>query len=280
MIRMADLDKLATRRYHDRDIWKATDVVVDEYFLTGRLSTPNVSGIDLASHTEDAYFFALLDQAGLKSYVDTGLVCSHYDKRTRTFYLPPNDSGIAIKPDAWNREPRVVNLGAGHDTNPYEVNVDLRDDPNIQYKCDIRNLPNDWENQFDMAKAHHVLEHFDFRDVPAVLKEWVRILKPGGVLRIAVPDREAIAKAITEGRMDPESQGNICVDEGPPGPFSTGSPDRTSSPAKPKMASRRPVPIRSSRLIVPSMTLNGIFRPPSACRVQGGKTRTVAAGTP
>ncbi len=216
MIRVADLEKLTPRRYHDRDIWRATDAIVEEYFLTGRLATPNVSGIDISSHTEDAYFFALLDQANLSAYVDTGLVCSHYDKRTRTFYLPPNDAGIAIKPDAWNHSPRVVNLGAGHDTSPYEVNVDLRDDPNIQYKCDIRSLPNDWENQFDIAKAHHVLEHFDFRDVPVVLREWVRILKPGGKLRLAVPDMEAVARAIMEGRMDTEIQGNIYGDQGHP----------------------------------------------------------------
>lgn len=36
--------------------------------------------------------------------------------------------------------------------------------------------------------ASHVLEHFSMRDTADVLKEWVRVLKPGGLLRIAVPN--------------------------------------------------------------------------------------------
>jgi predicted SAM-dependent methyltransferase len=40
--------------------------------------------------------------------------------------------------------------------------------------------------------ASHVLEHFSHREISNVLKEWVRVLKPGGVLRIAVPDFDKI----------------------------------------------------------------------------------------
>ncbi len=37
-------------------------------------------------------------------------------------------------------------------------------------------------------RASHVLEHLSFREVPRALEEWRRVLKPGGRLRIAVPD--------------------------------------------------------------------------------------------
>ena len=37
-------------------------------------------------------------------------------------------------------------------------------------------------------RASHILEHFSFGDVPKVLAEWVRVLEPGGRIRIAVPD--------------------------------------------------------------------------------------------
>lgn len=36
--------------------------------------------------------------------------------------------------------------------------------------------------------ASHILEHFSQHKTPDVLKDWVRALKPGGVLKIAVPD--------------------------------------------------------------------------------------------
>jgi predicted SAM-dependent methyltransferase len=51
------------------------------------------------------------------------------------------------------------------------------------------------------VRASHILEHFSRSDVPSVLKEWVRVLQPGGVIKIAVPDFDWIAKKHIE---DPE----------------------------------------------------------------------------
>lgn len=51
--------------------------------------------------------------------------------------------------------------------------------------------------------ASHVLEHFSHRQVSAVLADWVRVLKPGGVLRLAVPDFEIVARAYLEGQKIP-----------------------------------------------------------------------------
>ena len=45
----------------------------------------------------------------------------------------------------------------------------------------------------DEIRASHVLEHFSHRDTLNVLKEWVRVLKPGGLLKIAVPNFEYAA---------------------------------------------------------------------------------------
>jgi len=42
--------------------------------------------------------------------------------------------------------------------------------------------------------ASHVLEHFPHVTTVAVLKEWARALKPGGWIKVAVPDFEYIAK--------------------------------------------------------------------------------------
>ena len=41
--------------------------------------------------------------------------------------------------------------------------------------------------------ASHVLEHYSHRDVSAVVNHWVKKLKPGGRLRIAVPDFQVVA---------------------------------------------------------------------------------------
>ncbi len=51
----------------------------------------------------------------------------------------------------------------------------------------------------DEIRASHVLEHFSHRETGAVLADWVRALKPGGVLKIAVPDFEKIAEQYLAG---------------------------------------------------------------------------------
>ena len=48
----------------------------------------------------------------------------------------------------------------------------------------------------DEIRASHVLEHFSHRDTAAVLADWIRVLKPGGVLKIAVPDFEKIIAGV------------------------------------------------------------------------------------
>lgn len=49
-------------------------------------------------------------------------------------------------------------------------------------------------NMFDLVYASHVLEHFKKKDVLKVLKDWVRVLIPGGTLRISVPCFENLTK--------------------------------------------------------------------------------------
>ena len=51
---------------------------------------------------------------------------------------------------------------------------------------------------FDGLYASHILEHVPWYIVDRVLKEWVRVLKPGGFLEIWVPDALKIAKAFCE----------------------------------------------------------------------------------
>lgn len=46
----------------------------------------------------------------------------------------------------------------------------------------------------DEILASHVLEHFPYEQVQDVVNEWARVLKPGGLLKIAVPDLAWILK--------------------------------------------------------------------------------------
>ena len=52
--------------------------------------------------------------------------------------------------------------------------------------ADLRKLPFD-DDYADEAMAIHVIEHFYAWEALDVMKEWVRVLKPGGVLAIECP---------------------------------------------------------------------------------------------
>ncbi|MEQ8929966.1 MAG: methyltransferase domain-containing protein, partial [Silicimonas sp.] len=49
--------------------------------------------------------------------------------------------------------------------------------------------------------ACHVLEHFGRRTYKDALKEWYRVLTPGGILRLAVPDANAAIRLYLSGSL-------------------------------------------------------------------------------
>jgi len=48
---------------------------------------------------------------------------------------------------------------------------------------------------FDLVYSSHVIEHIEWDRVSATIKEWARILKPGGWLEVHTVDAERILKA-------------------------------------------------------------------------------------
>lgn len=52
-------------------------------------------------------------------------------------------------------------------------------------------------------RASHVLEHFPHGQLADVVKDWVRALKKGGTLKIAVPDFRKIAEGYVQGQQAP-----------------------------------------------------------------------------
>jgi len=87
----------------------------------------------------------------------------------------------------------MLNVGCGQRFHADWVNVDLVPADSSVRACDIsKGLPFD-DGQFDAVYHSHVLEHLDPAAGRALLAECLRVLKPGGVVRIVVPDLEQIA---------------------------------------------------------------------------------------
>jgi predicted SAM-dependent methyltransferase len=92
-----------------------------------------------------------------------------------------------------------LNLGSGLTPIPGFVNVDaLEDAPGVDVVADIsQRLPFD-DGSAELVYASHLLEHFPTEEVPPLLAEWRRVLRPGGLLLVAVPDREVVASMMVE----------------------------------------------------------------------------------
>lgn len=89
---------------------------------------------------------------------------------------------------------KLLNLGCGHRYHPAWVNVDFRVTGPGVIAHDL-NYPVPFaDNSFDVVYHSHLLEHFPKRYAPLFLQECFRVLKPGGIIRVAVPDLEQITR--------------------------------------------------------------------------------------
>jgi ubiquinone/menaquinone biosynthesis C-methylase UbiE len=84
-----------------------------------------------------------------------------------------------------------LNLGCGDKILNGYINVDVAQEragkqPDVV--CDIRELRQFKDNYADEILAVHVVEHFWRWEVVGILKEWVRVLKPGGKLILECPN--------------------------------------------------------------------------------------------
>lgn len=85
-----------------------------------------------------------------------------------------------------------LHLGCGSRYIPGFVHVDARPGPHVDIVGPVEQLPMG-DASVSLIYASHVLEHFGRYEYVAVLREWFRVLKPGGILRLAVPDFAACA---------------------------------------------------------------------------------------
>jgi len=87
-----------------------------------------------------------------------------------------------------------LHLGCDKRYIPGFVHIDLADYPHIDHRHDIRSLPMIHSDTVDLIYVCHALEYFDRVEVVEVLLEWRRVLRTGGILRLAVPDFEALVR--------------------------------------------------------------------------------------
>lgn len=94
-----------------------------------------------------------------------------------------------------------LNIGAGDSNIPGFIPIDAK----FGHDASKLDYP---DGSVDEVYSSHCLEHIHHSKTAATVAEWVRVLKPGGRIRIAIPDFDAIIKNV---RNDPEKFSSAYV---------------------------------------------------------------------
>lgn len=87
-----------------------------------------------------------------------------------------------------------INIGCGTIHHPEWINLDIAPDhPDVRPADITRGLPLP-NSSAAACYSSHVLEHMDLAAARSLLAECLRVLQSGGILRLAVPDLEAIIR--------------------------------------------------------------------------------------
>jgi SAM-dependent methyltransferase len=98
-------------------------------------------------------------------------------------------------------EERRLNWGCGRNPAPGWTNSDRKELPGIDISCDVREgLPVE-DEYFDYAVSIHALPEVPYPDLVPTLAELRRVLRPGGVLRLGLPNLETAIDAYRRGEQ-------------------------------------------------------------------------------
>lgn len=104
-------------------------------------------------------------------------------------------AGKSVLPAPW------INVDAGYDAQPPNDATLLR-----AWECYPLSFPDD---SCIEVRSSHLLEHFPHAQTLLVLQEWVRVLAPGGLLRVAVPDLDYILDRLEDPACEEPLEGYL-----------------------------------------------------------------------
>lgn len=117
-------------------------------------------------------------------------------------YTPDGSGATCTRSVADDPAAVRLHLGCGRDKRVGWINLDTdaRLEPDVV--GDAASLPMFADASVDVIEANHLFEHFTYDGARAALREWARVLRPGGELVLEMPDFDACVRAIGRHRDD------------------------------------------------------------------------------
>jgi SAM-dependent methyltransferase len=91
---------------------------------------------------------------------------------------------------------RRLEIGPGKERLPGFETLDFVGGRSVDYVLDAAKRLPFKDDTFEVVYASHLLEHIPWYQTREVLAEWVRVLKPGGVLEVWVPDAAKVFETV------------------------------------------------------------------------------------
>lgn len=98
-----------------------------------------------------------------------------------------------------------LSIGCGRTLLPGWIGLDRRGGAGV-YRCDLRRSLPFADRSVDVILIEHVLEHFPLDDLPTMLADYHRVLRPGGVIRVVSPEASLVADLINAVRSEQSDQ--------------------------------------------------------------------------
>jgi predicted SAM-dependent methyltransferase len=123
---------------------------------------------------------------------------------------------MAIPYPSASHQKIVLNVGCGyplrqklhrhfHGPEWREIRLDL--DPAVQpdIVCSMTDMRPVSANTIDAVWSSHNLEHLQRHEVPLALGEFIRVLKPRGLVLLTLPDLQQVAQLVVDDRLEDEA---------------------------------------------------------------------------
>ena len=114
----------------------------------------------------------------------------------------PDATDASVAAEAPGAPLRRLHIGGRGPAPGWEL-MNARAGVGVDHVGNANDLSRFADNSLDVIYSSHVLEHLDYQDeIARTLQDWLRALKPGGLVQISVPDLAVLARLLGDVRLD------------------------------------------------------------------------------